>query len=449
MIITGKNLGNIKIKTIIQEKDKFEIYKTIINDNVLIVKSELYEKWLNENLFFNINPFKEVLIDGTKYFYLKSKKDFLVIIIDGGGVVFNRQQALNFAFSLKQMRKITNVSMGNGIYLEEFGYVLPVYSERNLSDDVLLGLFFSGDENNAFSSGENKSLFLTKEDFEDIARISEIALKEPKIKSEIKNSKNVINYDKKFELVGRPEIEKFFNEHIINILREPERYKRLGIDFPSSIILYGPPGCGKTFAVDKLVEYLKLPKFEINASSIASPYIHDTSKKISGVFELAIKSAPSIVVIDEMESYLSDRNNAGDSGHKLEEVAEFLRQIQEANKNHVLIIAMTNMIDKIDPAILRKGRFDHHIEVGLPSKEEIKSLLEFLFKNISIEECVDSSKLSEKLVGRTLADVTFIVKEAALISGKNGLEVISLDSIEQAVNSLPKKQERRKIGFGD
>lgn len=449
MIIKGKTLGNIKIKTIIQECDSYEIYKTILNDNVLIVKSELYEKWLKENLFFNINPFKEVLIDDIKYYYLKSKKDFLIKIIDGGGVIFNRQQALNFVFTLKQMRKLTNVSMVDGIYLEEFGYVLPVYSEKNLSDDALLGLFFSGDENSLFSGGENKSLFLTKEDFEDIAKISEITLKEPKNKTKIKNSKNVLGYDKNFELVGRPELEKFFNEHIINVLREPERYKKLGIDFPSSIILYGPPGCGKSFAVDKLVEYLKLPKFEINSSSVASPYIHDTSRKISNIFELAIQSAPSVVIIDEMESYLSDRNSAGDSSHKLEEVAEFLRQIQEANKNHVLIIAMTNMIDKIDPAILRKGRFDHHIEVGFPNKEEIKSLLEFLLKDISVEDGVDTLNLSEKLAGRTLADVSFIIKEAALISGKNGLEAISLDSIEQAVNSLPKKQERRKIGFGD
>ena len=223
----------------------------------------------------------------------------------------------------------------------------------------------------------------------------------------------------------------------------------MGIDFPSSIILYGPPGCGKTYAVDRLVEYLKLPKYEINSSSIASPYIHDTSRKISSIFETAIKNAPSVVVIDEMESYLSDRGNAGDSTHKLEEVAEFLRQIQEANKNHVLVIAMTNMLDKIDPAILRKGRFDHHIEVGLPSKDEIENLLKFLTKDISIEKGFDASELSKKLEGKTLADVNFIIKEAALISGKNGLDEISLQSLEESINSLPKKQERRRMGFGD
>lgn len=99
-----------------------------------------------------------------------------------------------------------------------------------------------------------------------------------------------------------------------------------------------------------------------------------------------------------MESYLSDRNAPTSNSQHLEEVAEFLRQVQNAQKNHVLIIAMTNMYEKIDPAILRRGRFDHHIEVGLPSEE-------------------------------------------------NGLDAITADSIQTAVSHLPKEEQRRRIGF--
>ena len=444
MFIKENTFSNIKVKTLVAEYENFEIYKTVRNDTVLIVKNSIYEKWINENLFFNINPFKKTTIDNETFFYVKSKKEYQLNTIENGGLLFNRQQALNFVFTLKQMRKVSSVSMCDGIYLEEFGYILPTYSNKNLSDDALLGNFFSGDSSKHFSDGNIKSLFLTNEDFAKISEVSGI-----EIKDNPKEIKEDVVYSESFKLVGRPELEKFFNEHIINILKESERYKKLGIDFPSSIILYGPPGCGKTYAVDRLVEYLKLPKYEINSSSIASPYIHDTSRKISSIFETAIKNAPSVVVIDEMESYLSDRGNAGDSTHKLEEVAEFLRQIQEANKNHVLVIAMTNMLDKIDPAILRKGRFDHHIEVGLPSKDEIENLLKFLTKDISIEKGFDASELSKKLEGKTLADVNFIIKEAALISGKNGLDEISLQSLEESINSLPKKQERRRIGFGD
>ena len=87
----------------------------------------------------------------------------------------------------------------------------------------------------------------------------------------------------------------------------------------------------------------------MNSATVASPYIHDTSKKISAVFDSAIKSSPSVIVIDEMESYLSNRNNMNAGTHHFEEVAEFLRQIQEAQKNKVIVMAMTNMLDKIDP----------------------------------------------------------------------------------------------------
>lgn len=87
--------------------------------------------------------------------------------------------------------------------------------------------------------------------------------------------------------------------------------------------------------------------------------------------------------------------------------------------------------------------------VGLPSTEEIENLLNFLIKDISVEKGINTSELSKKLEGKTLADVNFVIKEAALISGKNGLDEVSLQSIDDAINSLPKKQERRRIGFGD
>ena len=131
----------------------------------------------------------------------------------------------------------------------------------------------------------------------------------------------------------------------------------------------------------------------------------------------------------------------------LEEVAEFLRQVQNAQKNHVLIIAMTNMYEKIDPAILRRGRFDHHIEVGLPSEEEIYQLLLSITKNIVLSADIDLKQLAAQLTGKTLADVTFIIREAGLISGKNGLDAITADSIQTAVSHLPKEEQRRRIGF--
>lgn len=445
MLFEGTVIDGIRIKQIVFEDNNIKLCKTLSNDNVLISNALIYKRWIDEKLIYDVNPFIKVLVNQQEYFYLKSNKQFQLGLIKNNGITISRQTALNFAFSLKQMRKITNVSLYDGIYIEEFNYILPTYTIKDVSDDALLGYYFSGNENKHFSEGGFRSLFLSEADFEEIAELVNIEIdKKPEIEP-IKQEEKKIG---KFTLTGRPELEKFFNEHIINILNEPERYKKLGIDFPSSIILYGPPGCGKTYAVDKLVEFLDLPKYEINSSTIASPYIHDTSKKISAMFEAAANSAPSVVVIDEMESYMSDRNSFGESSHHTEEVAEFLRQIQEANKKHVLVIAMTNLLDKIDPAILRKGRFDHHIEVGYPSEEEIKSLLEFLLAKISVSKEIDISVIASKLVGKSLADVSFVIKEAALISGKMGLDEISSEAIDEAIQILPKKEERIKLGFG-
>ncbi|MGD2620486.1 ATP-binding protein, partial [Escherichia coli] len=155
-----------------------------------------------------------------------------------------------------------------------------------------------------------------------------------------------------FELAGRPELSAFFNEYIIEIFRNSEQSATMGIVFPAPVVLHGPPGCGKTYAVERLVEYLGWPCFQIDASSVASPYIHDTSKKISEIFDKAVEQAPAIIVIDEMDAFLADRQGGSDQ-HRVEEVAEFLRRIPQVQKHQVLILGMTNRIDIIDPAILR------------------------------------------------------------------------------------------------
>jgi cell division protease FtsH len=191
-----------------------------------------------------------------------------------------------------------------------------------------------------------------------------------------------------FELAGRPELAEFFNEHIVDIVQNRDRYKALGIEFPSAVVLHGPPGCGKTFAVDRLVDFLGWPSFQIDASSVASPYIHETSKKVAEVFDKAIQNAPSVLVIDEMEAFLADRE-MGSGHHRVEEVAEFLRRIPEAAKSDVLIVAMTNRIEMIDPAILRRGRFDHVIKVDFASEVEVLSLLEKLLSTLPKDVSVD------------------------------------------------------------
>lgn len=184
-----------------------------------------------------------------------------------------------------------------------------------------------------------------------------------------------------FELAGRRDLSNFFNEHVIDIVVDEKRYAAMGIGFPGGIILEGPTGCGKTFAVERLVQHLGWPSFSIEASSVASPYIHETSRKVAEIFGEAMKAAPAVVVIDEMDAFLANRDS-GSQQHSVEEVAEFLRRIPEATANRVLVIGMTNKLNAIDPAILRRGRFDHVIHVDHAGEDEVSGLLEFLLRDI-------------------------------------------------------------------
>lgn len=438
MIIKTDRFCSKKLKALIYEQEGWEIYRTVTNSTLLIVVRSIYEKWIEDRVLFSVDPFKISNIDGVEYAYLFSPKQFVLVPVKNGIPFCDGRIAIAFAAALKQIRKYTNSSLSDGIFIEEYGYILPTYTSEILSDDLMLGSFLAGGRRESFSTSTVLSPLLNEEICQKVSEITGIA------KEVVPQANN--KSENQFRLAGRPDLTRFFNEHIISILNEPERYKKLGIDFPSAILLYGPPGCGKTYAVNKLVEYLGLPEFEINSSTIASPFIHDTAKKISEVFARAIHCAPSIVVIDEMESYLSDRNSVTSNSQHIEEVAEFLRQIQNAQDNHVLVIAMTNMYDKIDSAILRRGRFDHHIEVGLPSEEEIYDLLLNITKNISMEPDIDLRQFAAGLKGKTLADVSFVIKEAGLLSGRKGFDKISVESLREAVAHLP-REEKRRIGF--
>jgi SpoVK/Ycf46/Vps4 family AAA+-type ATPase len=215
-------------------------------------------------------------------------------------------------------------------------------------------------------------------------------------------------------------------------------------------LLQGPPGCGKTFAVEQLIEYLGWPSFRIDASSVASPYIHETSKKVAAVFDKAMQNAPSVLVIDEMEAFLADRE-MGSAHHRVEEVAEFLRKIPEAAKNEVLIIAMTNRIEMIDPAILRRGRFDHIIKVSYAGEAEVLALLSSLLSSLPTEDSVDPLPLAKALTARPLSDVTFVVRDAARRAARSGAGKISqqnlLDALHDAPAVDPDSGKRNPIGF--
>lgn len=420
------------------------------NDNLLLVRHELFNKWTKDSLLEDY-MFDEFVYSDELYYFIESDKDNLLRPVEKTLNFIDDNDAISFSLALDKTREKAgkDISLHDGIFLEKYSLILPVHSlAEQVDDDYVLGNWITGGVNVSVNS-TRRILQLSGLKQETILKIS----KNEKEINTLEVYQDEIKKDnievKLFSLPGRPELEIFFNEHIIDIINNKERYKALGIGFPSAVILHGPPGSGKTYAVEQLINLLDWPSFRIEASSIASPYIHETSRKVSKVFQKAIENSPSVLVIDEMEAFLSDRDNA-QSHHNVEEMAEFLRRIPEATANNVLIIAMTNKLDMIDPAILRRGRFDHIINVDYATKEEIESMLINSFGKIAVEDDLDVKSFAEKLSGKPLSDVAFFVKEGARLAVRSGKDKIDNESLDKALEiTLSKGNEKstRKMGF--
>lgn len=454
----GYDLGNgLRIKKPICSEEKWAIYSTSNQGYCLIAKPDLVEQWKTycDTTFFNID-------DENQIYHYENDSEYIISSLAQGPFPHKSDQI--YAFSLtfgKFQDENPETCFSDAIYIEKLSMLLPTELTENRQDiSLVYGNWLTGGvaiPGNNVSGLSNFMSWMSKDALVkciDTAHLIDEETKESlkeKVESEATQREHPDHYDDAFHLVGRPELESFFNEHIIDIIRHEEEYSRMGINFPGATVLHGPPGCGKTYAVDRLAEYLKWPRFNIEAGTVASPYIHDTSKKISEVFSQAIKAAPSVLVIDEMEAFLSDRANAGTSaGHHVEEVGEFLRRIPEAIENHVLIFAMTNMVDQIDPAILRRGRFDHIIEVKMASAVEIEALLKTKFAELPIAEDVSAEEISKELEGRPLSDVSFVLKEAGRCAVKQQKEKMDKECFNTAISELPNgksKINKRKIGF--
>jgi len=467
-----------KIRSLLFSGEKWQIFGTNGSNHYLLARPELARKW-NENGLIDDSLFRGISFGAESFKVLSSHKQYALAPIENGISPESKVDALSFAIALKESRKLSkDVSFHDAIYVEQYSRLLPTWTlTPPVDDEMILGAYITGGvaiSTKSFRRLTSLTGWMPAGDLVEIIRTAGFDLpadagllakrkpssqvqtesmaapaKESVGSEQTKTQKRSAEY-KVFRLPGRPQLEEFFNEHIIDIIFNAEKYQALGIDFPSAIVLYGPPGCGKTFAVEQLVEFIDWPSYSIDSNSVGSPFIHETSKKISDVFNRAIDGAPSVLIIDEMESYLSDRRAGGSSGlHHVEEVAEFLRRIPEAIKNKVLVVAMTNMIEMIDPAILRRGRFDHIIEVGWPSREEVASLVGALLNNLPKSPDLSVDKMIVGLTGKALSDVTFVIREAARLAAKAGKIMIDQESLNAALKSLPEDQTKknRPIGF--
>jgi len=450
----------------------WQICETMGGGRALVAQDSLAQRWVDAGLI------EEGALDAFQFGdrqlrAISSAPSQTLCPISEAKSPDNKSEALAFALALKATRDIDSESaLQDALYVEKITRLLPTYSiSSRTGDDVVLGYWLTGGTSvpaTSFRRLRQTMSWLGANHLKDVVQAAGFEVAEviplerkqemPTEKTEAipaeersEAKRSTPDPNKVFELAGRPELAAFFNEHIVDIILHRDRYKALGIEFPSAVILHGPPGCGKTFAVERLVDFLGWPSFQIDASSVASPYIHETSKKVAQVFDKAMENAPSVLVIDEMEAFLADRE-MGSGHHRVEEVAEFLRRIPEAVKNDVLIIAMTNRLEMIDPAVQRRGRFDHVIKVDFASEIEVQALLDKLLSSLPKEPDVDSKPLAKELAGRPLSDVSFVVREGARLAARSGKDRLDQASLLGALKSTPAREReggetKRRIGF--
>lgn len=451
----------------------WQIIETQGGGRALVVREALARHWLDAGLIDDgtFNPFRYGDLELRSISCGPSKT---ISPVSEAKSSFSKAEALAFALALRATREIDKGSaLQDALYVEKITRLLPTCGiSSRTDDDVVLGYWLTGGASipaSSFRRLRQATSWLGPSHLKEVVQaagfeVSEVIpldckspasfdkTKAAAADTKIEETKQAApERNRVFELAGRPELAAFFNEHVVDIVLNRDRYKALGIEFPSAVILHGPSGTGKTFAVDQLVEFLGWPSFQIDASSVASPYIHETSKKVAQVFEKAMENSPSVLVIDEMEAFLADRE-IGSGHHRVEEVAEFLRRIPEAVKNEVLIIAMTNRIDMIDSAIQRRGRFDHVIKVDFASEMEVQSLLDKLLTSLPKESDVDSRPLGQELAGRPLSDIAFVVREGARLAARSGKERLDQESLLAALRTTRVREReggesKRRIGF--
>ncbi|MEX8516929.1 MAG: ATP-binding protein [Leptothrix sp. (in: b-proteobacteria)] len=450
----------------------WQIVDTDGGGRALLINGDLYERWLRLRLISE-GSLTKFSFGPNEFHMMSSGPNSVIEPVHEGRSPNSYAEAMAFANALKATRKVDpDSALQDALYVEDLGKLLPIFSiSTPATDDLVLGYWLTGGAQVSVKSARriNKMMsWLTPKGVTDVISAAGMAqLTQSKFQTEegtdlketgtakATNSgdqqSSKLDRDIPFTLPERKILEDFFNEHVIDIVRSKAQYANLGIGFPSAIVLHGPPGCGKTFAIEQLVEYLGWPSFQVDASSVASPFIHDTSKKIAEIFDKAMKNSPSVLIIDEMEAFLADRESGnGSNAHRIEEVAEFLRRIPNATKNEVLVIGMTNRIELIDSAILRRGRFDYVIEVNPATEEEVKALLQKEIAKLPCDKDVDLMVLAKKLSGRPLSDVAFVIREGARLCVRSGSNHISQKFLMEALESTPERTGSatgHRIGF--
>lgn len=262
------------------------------------------------------------------------------------------------------------------------------------------------------------------------------------------------------EVAGMTDLKRDLSEGIILLIKNPQQaqldFEEYGKEIPKGILLYGPPGCGKTYITQALSQEIDTPLYLLNISKAGSHYINMTSKNIKAAFDEAIQIAdkngkPCLVFMDEIDTVCFDRNSRMEPDD-LKQVGTILQAMDKAKSHNVIIIGATNKYGLLDPAV--KRRFDSKVFVDIPDEESIKALLQ---KNLSplkkgqelLSNDEDMQKIAKMLQGYSNSSICIISKDAAMNALRRDRANISLQDYETAIKNTGEEKPDRKEYLAD
>jgi cell division protease FtsH len=238
-----------------------------------------------------------------------------------------------------------------------------------------------------------------------------------------------------FDKVAGLKEEKEELEEIVDFLRAPGKYTKLGARIPKGVLLVGPPGTGKTLLAKAVAGEAGVPFFSISGSDFVEMFVGVGASRVRDLFEDAKRNAPCIVFIDEIDAVARRRGTGMGGGHDEREqtLNQLLVEMDGFGVNEgIIVMAATNRVDILDPAIMRPGRFDRKVTVGRPDVAGRSEILQVHAKNKPLAEDVDLEQIAQTTAGFTGADLENLLNEAAILAAKNNRAYLIQDDIRQA-----------------
>ena len=232
---------------------------------------------------------------------------------------------------------------------------------------------------------------------------------------------------------------------IVDFLKNPKKYEKLGAKIPRGVLLAGEPGTGKTLMARAVAGEANVPFFSISGSEFAEMFVGVGASRVRDLFGKAKKNAPSIIFIDEIDAVAHKRDARGGAGREDEQTLNQILVEMDGfdNDSGVIVIAATNRVDMLDKALLRPGRFDRHVNVTLPERKDRVEILKVHFKNKPIDEKVSIDALAAKTAGSSGADLANIANEAAITAARLGHDKITNKDVTEAFERIAIGPERK------